>query len=184
MVEVKFIDGTPVPDDYLTSVSQLVRDAALAVDMFGEDELEAAAREQASGDKPNANPAPKRCCVCGEEIFDKDESAFGACADCVDNVQRDPEAFIESVFSGSECVLRTYAGFGNGDVDVVYPTLQAAIEAFATAPIDSIPRVIRDGKTLVERDPEGGLVPIFWDGDAERVYRRVVSRKAALGPNP
>ena len=172
MVEVKFIDGTPAPNDYLTSVWQLVRDAALAVDMFGEDELEAAAREQASGDTPNANPAPKCCQVCGEDIFDEDESAFGACADCVGNV------------SGSECVMRTYAGFGNGEVDVVHPTLQAAIEAFDTAPIDSIPRVIRDGKTLVERDPEGGLAPIFWDGEAERVYRRVASRKAAPDPNP
>jgi hypothetical protein len=50
MVEVKFIDGTPVPDDYLTSVPQLVRDAALAIDMFGEDELEAASRDRAPGD--------------------------------------------------------------------------------------------------------------------------------------
>ena len=73
MVEVKFIDGTPVPDDYLTSASRLVRNAAPAIDMFGEDELEAA-REQASGDKPNASTTPMRCCVCGEEIFDKDES--------------------------------------------------------------------------------------------------------------
>jgi hypothetical protein len=40
---------------------------------------------------------PMRCCVCGEEIFDQDESAFGACADCLDNVQRDPDHFIESL---------------------------------------------------------------------------------------
>jgi hypothetical protein len=54
MVEVKFIDGTPVPDDYLTPVSQLVRDAALAIDMFGEDELEAASRGRAPGDDAGA----------------------------------------------------------------------------------------------------------------------------------
>ena len=44
MVEVSFIGGTPVPDDYLQSISLLVRDAALAIDMFGEDELESASR--------------------------------------------------------------------------------------------------------------------------------------------
>ena len=48
MVEVKFIDGTPVSDDYLISASLLVRDAALAIDMFGDDELEAATRADAS----------------------------------------------------------------------------------------------------------------------------------------
>lgn len=46
MHEVRFLDGTPVPDDYLTAVSQLVRDAALAIDMVGEDELEAARDER------------------------------------------------------------------------------------------------------------------------------------------
>jgi hypothetical protein len=97
MVKVKFIDGTPVPDDYLTTTSRLVRDAALAIDLFGEDELEAAAREQALGDTPIAHTMPMRCCVCGEEIFDQDESAFGACAHCLDHVQRDPDHFIESL---------------------------------------------------------------------------------------
>ena len=94
MVELKFIDGTPVPDDYLKSISLLVRDAALAIDMFGEDELEAASRvtaQQASV----GGAACKRCCVCGEEIHDGDGSAFGACEDCLDSVHRDPEAFIE-----------------------------------------------------------------------------------------
>lgn len=94
MVKVKFMDGTPVPDDYLTSASLLVRDAALAIDMFGEDELEAATRGT-SQDAREAAMEQKRCCVCGGEIFDEDESAFGACADCLDNAQRDPEAFIE-----------------------------------------------------------------------------------------
>src|SRR5262245_38145688 len=75
MLELKFIDGTPVPDDYLTSASRLVRDAALAIDVFGEDELEAASRAGAS---QNASEAVerKRCCVCGEEIFDEEESGF------------------------------------------------------------------------------------------------------------
>ena len=50
MIEVKFIDGTPVSDEYLTSVSQLVHDAALAIDMLCEDELEAASRGRAPGD--------------------------------------------------------------------------------------------------------------------------------------
>ena len=50
MIEVKFIDGTPMSDEYLTSVSQLVHDAALAIDMFCEDELEAASRGRARGD--------------------------------------------------------------------------------------------------------------------------------------
>lgn len=40
-------------------------------------------------------PVTGFCCICGEEIFDDDESAFGACADCLDDVHRDPEAFIE-----------------------------------------------------------------------------------------
>lgn len=89
MVTVKFMDGTPVPDNYLTSASLLVRDAALAIDMFGEDELEAASRGT-SQDTREAATARKRCCVCGGEIFDESESALGACADCLDNVHRDP----------------------------------------------------------------------------------------------
>jgi len=182
MIEVKFIEGTPMPDDYLASASQLVRDAALAIDMFGEDELEAAGRERASGDGPDAHTAQRRCCVCGEEIFD-DESTLNTCEDCLDNVHRDPEAFIDWVFSGTECVLRTYAGFGRGDVDATHPTLEAAIEAFDATPVDSIPRVIRDGKTLVERDPEGGLAPVFWDGEAQRIYGRMVNRRATT-PGP
>jgi hypothetical protein len=94
MVELKFIDGTPVPDDYLQSISLLVRDAALAIDMFGEDELETASRVTAQ-EASVGGVASKRCCVCGEEVLDGDESAFGACEDCLDNVHREPEAFIE-----------------------------------------------------------------------------------------
>jgi hypothetical protein len=94
MVEVKFIDGTPVPDDYLQSISLLVRDAALAIEMFREDELESAslvtAKEASVG-----GVAGKRCCVCGEEIIDGDESAFGACEDCLDNVRWKPGATIQ-----------------------------------------------------------------------------------------
>jgi len=56
MVEVKFLDSTPVSDDYFTSVSQLVRDAALAIDMFGEDELEAASRRRAPGETDAESP--------------------------------------------------------------------------------------------------------------------------------
>lgn len=40
-------------------------------------------------------PVTRFCCICGEEIIDDDESAFGACADCLDDVHRDPEAVIE-----------------------------------------------------------------------------------------
>lgn len=54
MHEGRFLDGTPVPDDYLTAVSQLVRDAALAIEMIGEDELEAARDERtAETDQPD-----------------------------------------------------------------------------------------------------------------------------------
>ncbi len=80
--------------------------------------------------------------------------------DCLDNIQRGPENFIESVFKSSECVLRTYRRLQHRQCRY-RPTLEAAIEAFDMAPIDTIPRVIRDGKTLVERDPEDGLAPIF-----------------------
>lgn len=82
-----------------------------------------------------------------------------------------------------ECVLRTYAGFGQGDIDTAHPTLEAAIEAFDAAPVDSIPRVIRNGKTLVERDPEDGLLPVFWDAEAQRIYQRMLSRRATA-PEP
>lgn len=94
MVEVKFIDGTPVPDDYLQSISLLVRDAALAINMFGEGELESASRVTAQ-EASVGGVASKRCCVCGEEILGGDESAFGTCEDCLDNLHREPEAFIE-----------------------------------------------------------------------------------------
>ena len=59
MHEVRFIDRTFVPDDYLTAVSQLVRDAALAIDMFGENELEDACRERTAQDRQPPNAASK-----------------------------------------------------------------------------------------------------------------------------
>ena len=175
MVEVKFIDGTPVPDDYLTSVSRLVRVAALAIDLFSEDELEAASR----GTSPDARAGEeKRCCVCGEEILDDDESAFGVCADCLDNAQRDPEAFIEQALSEKGYVLRIFAGFGKGHVDTAHPTLEAAITAFAAAPANALPRVLRDGTTVAELDPEAGLAPIFADDEAQRIYRAMFDQGA------
>lgn len=58
MHEVRFIDGTPVPDDYLSAMARLVHDAALAIDMFGEDELEAAIGEQTTRSVPLANAPP------------------------------------------------------------------------------------------------------------------------------
>jgi hypothetical protein len=66
--------------------------------------------------------------------------------------------------------LRTYAGFGKGDIETPHPTLEAALAAFAAAPANSIPRVIRDGQTVAELDPEAGLAPIFWDAEVQRVY--------------
>ncbi len=143
MVEVKFIDGTPVPDDYLRSVSRLVRDAALAIDLFGEDELEAASR-----------------------------GTFRACAvDCLDHAQRNPEAFIEQALSEGEYVLRTFAGFGKGHVVTAHPTLEAAITAFAAAPANELPRILRDDTTVAELDPEAGLAPLFANDEAQRIYR-------------
>ena len=66
MIEVKFIDGTPVSDDYLTSVSLLIRDAALAVDMFGEDDLEAACPRGTTKGARETPKERKRCGLCGE----------------------------------------------------------------------------------------------------------------------
>jgi hypothetical protein len=149
MVEVKFIDGTPVPDEYLTSISRLVRDAALAIELFGEDELEAASR-----------------------------GTFRACADCLDHAQRNPEAFIEQALSDGEYVLRTYAGFGKGHVDTVHPTLEAAMTAIAAAPANALPRVLRDGTTVAELDPESGLAPIFANNEAQRIYRAIFNQGA------
>jgi hypothetical protein len=40
MLTIKFMDGTPVPQDYQTRISNLVEDAAQAVEIFGKDELE------------------------------------------------------------------------------------------------------------------------------------------------
>jgi hypothetical protein len=166
MHEVKFMDGTPVPDDYLTSVSLLVRDAALAIDMFGEDELEAASRGT-SQDTREAATEHKRCCVSGEEISDEDESAFGACADCLDNVQRDLEAFIGQALSEGEYVLRTYAG-REGDVDAAYPTLKAAVVAFQAAPLNSNPRLIHACRILLTLGPK--LIPVFSDPETQCIH--------------
>ena len=160
MDKVKFLDGTPVPDDYLTSASQLVRDAALAIDMFGEDELEAAGCARPAQSASEAPAERKRCCVCGDEIFDDEESGFGACADCLDNVRRGPEAFIEQALREDQYVLRTYAGI-RGDVDTKYPTLKAAVAAFQAAPLNSNPRLIYGGKTLLALGAK--LMPVFSD---------------------
>lgn len=78
-------------------------------------------------------------------------------------------------------VLRTYAGFGGGDVDTMHPTLEAALAAFAAAPASSIPRVIRDGRTVAELDPEAGLTPIFRDAEVRRVYCIVVAKMSTEG---
>ena len=169
MVEVKFIDGTPVPDDCLQSTSLLVRDAAPAIVMFGEDELESASRvtaREASVD----GVASKRCCVCGEEILDGDESAFGACEDCLDKVHREPDAFIEQKLLRREYVLRTRAG-PDGDADAAYPTLNQAIAAFHAAPLNSNPRVMREGSTLAALDRK--LEPVFLDAEAARIHREL-----------
>lgn len=111
-----------------------------------------------------------RCCVCRGEIFDESESAFDACADCLDNAQRDPEAFIEQALSEEKYVVLTYAG-REGDVDAAYPTLEAAIAAFQAAPVNSNPRVIREGRTLAELDRR--LVPAFGDAEAARIHREL-----------
>lgn len=139
------------------------------VDIFGEDELEAASRGT-SQDAREAAREHKRCCVCGEEICAEDESAFGACADCLDNVQRDPEAFIGSVLSEKKYVVRTYAG-REGDVDAAYPTLRAAVAAFEAAPLNSNPRLIRAGKTLLALGPK--LIPVFSDPETECIHREM-----------
>ena len=141
MVELKFIDGTPVPDDYLQSISLLVRDAALAIDMFGEGELESASRVTAQ-DASVGGVSNKGCCVCGEEIFEGDERAFGACEACLDKVHREPEAFITQKLLRREYVLRTRAG-PDGGVEAAYPTLKEAISAFHAAPVNSKPQLRR-----------------------------------------
>ena len=53
MEPMRFLDGSPVPDDYARAVAGLVRDATEAEELCGLDELEACAareREQAAGD--------------------------------------------------------------------------------------------------------------------------------------
>jgi hypothetical protein len=76
-------------------------------------------------------------------------------------VDAEAECIHRELFGGY--VLRTYAGFGKGVVDTPHPTLEAALAAFAAASANAIPRVIRDGRTVVELDPEAGLTPIFGD---------------------
>lgn len=76
-------------------------------------------------------------------------------------------------------VLRTYAGFGKGDTDTPHPTLEAVLAAFAAAPEGAIPRVLRDGRTIAELDPEGGLAPIFGDAEVRRAYRTVGAEGSA-----
>lgn len=167
MDKEKIMDGTSVPDDYLTSASLLVRDAALAVDMSGEDELEATSHGTPA-EALEAATGHKRCCVRSEEICHEDARALGACADCLDNVHRDPEVLIEQAPTRREYVLRTYAGRA-GDVDTEYPTLKAGVAAFQAAPLNSEPRLIRAGKTLLALGPK--LMPVFSDAEAERIHR-------------
>lgn len=47
----RFIDGSPVPTDYQATVSVMVGEAARAVELFGDDELEA----YAAGQRPTWN---------------------------------------------------------------------------------------------------------------------------------
>jgi hypothetical protein len=85
--------------------------------------------------------------------------------------------------SGNGCVLRTFAGLERGNVDTEHPTLEAAIRAFEAAAENSIPRVIRDGETLITLDLEAGLAPLFRDAEVERIYEDLASRQPPLA-NP
>lgn len=223
MVEVKLLDGVPVPDDYLTSVSLIVRDAALTIDVFGEDELEVESQRGTSQDAWET-PAEQKRCVCGAEalcdqaILEGEyvlrtyagregdvETAYATLKAAIaafhaaplnsnPRVIRGGKTLVElnrkltPIFSDAEAqrihreltggyVLRRYAGFGKGDVDTTHPTLEAAVTAFAAAPANSIPRVVRDGRTVAELDPEAGLAPIFRDTEVQRVYRKIVDQR-------
>jgi hypothetical protein len=55
--------------------------------------------------------------------------------------------------------------------------LKAAIAACLGAPVNSMPRVLQDAKTIAEVDPEAGLIPIFWDAETQRVGREVIHRR-------
>ncbi len=59
MIEVKLVDGMPSADDYLRSTWLLVRDAAMLVALFGDDELEAAA----SADVPPRSQEAGEDCI-------------------------------------------------------------------------------------------------------------------------
>jgi hypothetical protein len=85
------------------------------------------------------------------------------------NVQR----LYHQMFGG--VVLRTYTGDG-GQLDEEHPTLEAALAAFAAAPISSDPRVLRDGRTVADLDPEAGLAPLILDPAVLRIYCQVADK--------
>jgi hypothetical protein len=80
----------------------------------------------------------------------------------------------EELFGG--CVLRRYAGLGKGDVDTTHATLEAAVAAFGAAPANLIPRIVRDGRTVAQLDPEAGLAPIFGDAEVQRIYCKIADQ--------
>jgi hypothetical protein len=70
--------------------------------------------------------------------------------------------------------LQTYEN--PGTKNVTCNTMDGAIKAFIDTPDSKIPRLLADGKTVIDRDPEAGMAPMFWGENKaalEAAYNRI-----------
>ena len=76
-------------------------------------------------------------------------------------------------------VVRTFEGFGLSDKNVEFDNLSAALQAFiAASPEKEIPRLLIGNKTVIDLDPENGLIPMFWTDNGKSIeseYFRVAT---------
>jgi hypothetical protein len=173
MVEVQLMDGVSPSNSHLMSALPLVAEGDYVLRTYAgrAGDIEAAhptlpAAIAAFHAAPvNANP---RVICRGKIVVELNRKLTPIFSDA------EAERVHEELFGGY--VLRRYAGLGKGDVDTVYPTLEAAVAAFAAAPANSIPRVVRDGRTVAQLDPEAGLAPIFVDTEVQTVYRKIIDQ--------
>lgn len=74
-------------------------------------------------------------------------------------------------------LLRTYEGEALADRLVDYHTLEAALTEFESVGNHRFPRIVHEGRTLVDRDFTTGEF-IFWNFGAEAVYIEMLQRRA------
>jgi hypothetical protein len=72
--------------------------------------------------------------------------------------------------------VKSFLGFGNGWIEQPFDSIEDAIEAFNSMdPCRDLPRIYRDGITVVEHDVESGMAVMIWADDVKMAYNSVTN---------